>query len=239
MYFEHDEDDAPPKEAYGFWYFANRWAEESLRWLRAFGFLLVFLYPAFAQEVETRVATFCDQPEQVRWLNAGAPITLINQQSPNACGTFGAAFYRGKRVDSSYHDDIFAVLVVGLVTPHGVQQGTPMVQFAALEDAKVIRVQHNHAQGHNDYANWSSRKIQNCCNNDDCGEAQDEDVQDTPQGTFVRIEKEWCPVLSQHYITKGKSPDWSKSHVCVGKSTYYMALPPCERLLCYSGKGGT
>jgi hypothetical protein len=102
----------------------------------------------------------------------------------------------------------------------------------------VVWAQHNHARGHNDYLGWSSGKINNCCNNDDCGTLKDDEVRETATGTQVLIAGEWCPVLREHYITRGKSPDWNATHACVGKTPYYTAMPPCERLLCFSGKGG-
>jgi len=98
--------------------------------------------------------------------------------------------------------------------------------------------QHNHASGHNEYQNWASQKILNCCNNDDCGSLTDSEVRETPAGAEVQIAGEWCPVLREHYLTRGKSPDWSVPHACVGKSSYYRSLPPCQRLLCFSGRGG-
>lgn len=97
------------------------------------------------------------------------------------------------------------------------------------------RAQHNHAAGHGDYLNWSSRKVQNCCDNRDCGALTDDEVQETPNGTQVRIAGEWCPVLGMHYLTRGKSPDWNVAHACVSQNTY---AQPCERLLCFTGKGG-
>lgn len=98
--------------------------------------------------------------------------------------------------------------------------------------------QHNHTRGHNEYQNWSSQKIYNCCNNDDCGTKEDAEVRQTHTGTEVLIEDQWCPVLSIHWITRGKSPDWLKFHACVGKTIAWTSKPPCERLLCFVGKGG-
>lgn len=95
--------------------------------------------------------------------------------------------------------------------------------------------QHNHAQGHSEYQNWSSRKTGNCCNDQDCGSIRDSDVRQNSTGAEVKIDGEWCPVQAQHYLTRGKSPDWAVNHACVSKNT---SLSPCDRLLCFSAKGG-
>ncbi len=98
--------------------------------------------------------------------------------------------------------------------------------------------QHNHERGHADYQSWASGRTGNCCNNQDCGTLNDDEVREGPGGTEIKIDGEWCPVLREHYIVRGKSPDWNVAHACVGHSNYYLSLPPCERLLCFSGKGG-
>jgi hypothetical protein len=98
--------------------------------------------------------------------------------------------------------------------------------------------QHQHAQGHGEYQDWASQKTGNCCNNDDCGTLDDPEVRETTTGTEIAIDGQWCPVTPQHYIIKGKSPDWTKAHACVQKKSAYSSPNPCERLLCYSGPGG-
>lgn len=98
--------------------------------------------------------------------------------------------------------------------------------------------QHDHAQGHNEYQNWASKKTGNCCNNDDCGVLKDEEIRETTTGPEVAIDGLWCPVRPEHYIIRGKSPDWNKPHACIGKKSATYPVPPCERLLCYSGRGG-
>lgn len=94
--------------------------------------------------------------------------------------------------------------------------------------------QHNHGAGHNDYLGWSSQKVANCCNNQDCGALNDDEVRETQTGPEVRIGDQWCPVLRQHYLVRGKSPDWNTPHACVRK----YGEAGCERLLCYTPKGG-
>jgi hypothetical protein len=63
--------------------------------------------------------------------------------------------------------------------------------------------QHNHSRGHSDYAGWSSGKVSNCCNNDDCGELADDEFDDEfkdgPDGPQVLIDGQWCPVKREHY----------------------------------------
>ena len=39
--------------------------------------------------------------------------------------------------------------------------------------------QHNHAEGHNEYATWASHKATNCCNNMDCGVLNDDEWRET------------------------------------------------------------
>jgi hypothetical protein len=97
--------------------------------------------------------------------------------------------------------------------------------------------QHNHAEGHNEYATWASHKATNCCNNMDCGALNDDEWRETPEGTQVKISGQWCPVLPEHFIIRGKSPDWSKAHACVQPDVKYSTgrKTPCERLLCFSG----
>ena len=68
--------------------------------------------------------------------------------------------------------------------------------------------QHNHAEGHNEYATWASQKANNCCNNMDCGVLNDDEWRETSEGTQVKISGQWCPVLPEHFIIRGKSPDW-------------------------------
>lgn len=100
------------------------------------------------------------------------------------------------------------------------------------------QAQHNHGHGHHEYQNWSSGKVANCCNRDDCGGLQSTELRETATGPQVLIAGEWCPVLREHYLTRGKSPDWSVAHVCVGKNPYWLSKPPCERLLCFLSAGG-
>jgi hypothetical protein len=66
--------------------------------------------------------------------------------------------------------------------------------------------QHNHERHHNDYQAWQSLKTPNCCNNVDCGAIKDDETRQTATGIEIRIAGEWCPVLSTHLLTRGKSP---------------------------------
>jgi hypothetical protein len=113
-----------------------------------------------------------------------------------------------------------------------------MVAFAFVIVPSVASAQDNHARGHADYMYWSSGKVAYCCNNVDCGSLSDDTHRQTADGPQVLIDGEWCRVEPQHYLVRGHSPDWAVAHACVGRTEYWRSRPPCERLLCYVGKGG-
>lgn len=101
------------------------------------------------------------------------------------------------------------------------------------------RAQRNHAQHHASYNSWVNKADKGCCNNQDCGELADENERSTAAGIEVKIEGEWCPVQSFHYLKRGNAPDWSSAHVCVQKQYAGMpAVGACARLLCYQPKPG-
>lgn len=106
--------------------------------------------------------------------------------------------------------------------------------------ATPAHAQHNHAQHHASYNSWVNKQDKGCCDNQDCGELSDDNERTTSAGTVeVRIEGEWCPVLSFHYLKKGNAPDWSTSHVCVQRQFADMPITgACARLLCYQPKPG-
>ena len=97
------------------------------------------------------------------------------------------------------------------------------------------QAQHNHGAGHDEYQGWASRKVSNCCNNQDCGALKPDEIRETDTGPQVLISGQWCPVLREHYLTRGRSPDWSTPHACVRQS---QAIDPCDRLLCFTPSGG-
>ena len=99
--------------------------------------------------------------------------------------------------------------------------------------------QHDHARGHNEYQNWASKKTGNCCDDKDCGILNDDQVRETTTGPEVKVRGKWCRVLPEHFIIKGKSPDWNKPHACINYDFRTTYADDCDRLLCYSGKGGT
>jgi hypothetical protein len=82
-----------------------------------------------------------------------------------------------------------------------------------------------------------SRKASDCCNNMDCGALKDHEWRETSEGTQIKISEQWCQVRPEHYIIRGKSPDWSKARACVQPDVKYSTgrKTPCERLLCFSG----
>ncbi len=108
---------------------------------------------------------------------------------------------------------------------------------AVLVAALLIpaNAQHNHAQGHNDYQGWASQVTSNCCNNQDCRGLRDDETRETATGTEILIEGQWCPVLQQHRLIRGRSPDWSVNHACITTGSHGGT---CGRLLCYTPKGG-
>lgn len=98
--------------------------------------------------------------------------------------------------------------------------------------------QHNHDSGHHEYLNWASRKVANCCNNRDCGSLTDDDIRNGAEGQEIKIAGEWCPVRHEHYLVRGRSPDLSVPHACIGTGPAWIDRPPCERLLCFVDRGG-
>jgi hypothetical protein len=112
--------------------------------------------------------------------------------------------------------------------------------YAVLTTAVVLfatnsQAQHGHDEGHYDYSNWASKKTGNCCNDKDCGFLSADEWRETARGDEVKILGQWCPVKAEHYIIKGKSPDWTKAHACVAKGADHMYSNPCDRLLCFAG----
>lgn len=95
--------------------------------------------------------------------------------------------------------------------------------------------QHNHAQGHSEYQNWSSGKVASCCSNQDCGTVKESDIRQTSAGAEIKIDNQWCPVLPEHFLTRGKSPDWSTAHACIRVQP---TENTCDRLLCFLSAGG-
>ena len=95
------------------------------------------------------------------------------------------------------------------------------------------RAQHGHDAGHLEYSRWQSLRTINCCNSDDCGFLRDDELRQGAEGDEVKIRDKWCPVKPMHFLTQGKSPDWSRAHACVVKGSYFP--DDCERLLCFLG----
>lgn len=106
--------------------------------------------------------------------------------------------------------------------------------------------QHNHSHGHGDYKSWASGKTENCCDDRDCGSLKDDEWRESAAGTEVKIEGQWCPVQREHWLKRGKSPDWNKAHACIvprrplcdEDGCHDDTRSPCDLLLCFSGKGG-
>ncbi|MPZ38878.1 MAG: hypothetical protein GEU95_12595 [Rhizobiales bacterium] len=88
------------------------------------------------------------------------------------------------------------------------------------------------------YTNWVNKAGKGCCNNHDCRPipANFERTRNGQLEVFVIGEgvaagqSEWCPIHSQHYLSKGNAPDGSQSHYCVWQQA---GTTPCAQLLCY------
>lgn len=97
----------------------------------------------------------------------------------------------------------------------------------------AANAQHNHTEGHTHYENWVNGSDRGCCNDQDCGTLANEDERTVAGKLEVRVEGEWCPVLSWMYLKKGNAPNWQTAHVCVLRDKTYNPLPVCARLICY------
>jgi hypothetical protein len=98
--------------------------------------------------------------------------------------------------------------------------------------------QHNHAQGHDVYRNWVNQQDTGCCNNQDCGEIDDQDVKDDGSTVEVRIEGEWCVIRPWMYTKKGNAPNGDVNHACVLHKDNFDSRSPCQRLICFQPKTG-
>mgnify|MGYP001609994146 CR=1 FL=1 len=94
------------------------------------------------------------------------------------------------------------------------------------------------AKAHDPYTGWASQKTSNCCSNQDCDVLPAEDIRQTSNGTEVRVGVEWCSVRGEHYVIKGKSPDFTVHHACINKNPDATFANVCDRLLCFMGNGG-
>lgn len=93
-----------------------------------------------------------------------------------------------------------------------------------------------HAQGHDEYKTWTSRRMPGgCCSNQDCAPLKPEQWRESETGTEVEIEGQWCPVKHEHFLTRGKSPNWEVAHACIRPRYPGSNVAPCERLLCFAG----
>ncbi len=213
--------------------------------------------------LETNQGVICYTSQQVETYlsfegDTNASLAAVNQQGV-VCTDEHVQFVIGDLIKlvSAKHG-MWHVTEIGVVAI-GTQRGykyllKPEVLYTAFMEEKesvadhfvepnnmVVLVQHNHSEGHPDYLNWASGRTSNCCNEKDCGDLDESEVRETPTGTEVLVhvqgqKEKWCPVLKEHFITKGKSPDWSKPHACIIQSGW--VLDECQRFVCYAGKGG-
>lgn len=113
--------------------------------------------------------------------------------------------------------------------------GLALIYTVCVGYISGAKAQEHHAQGHNEYQGWASNKTSNCCNNDDCGDLADDEWRENNGRIEIHILGAWCPVLSEHYVIKGRSPNWERAHACVNKNANWSTADPCERLLCFMG----
>jgi len=97
-------------------------------------------------------------------------------------------------------------------------------------------MEHRHALGHGEYTDWASKKTNNCCNNEDCHYLTESDFRETADGTELKVGNKWCPVKEEHFVIRGRSPDWSRLHACINNYTSYQ--DQCDRILCFMRDGG-
>lgn len=109
----------------------------------------------------------------------------------------------------------------------------------SIYSAMNARGQEYHDRHHAHYQNWINKAGEGCCNDQDCGQLRDSDERTSNGYLEVRVEGQWCPVLSRHYLRSGNVPDASTAHVCAWRSHQKPHLGPCERLLCYQPKPGS
>lgn len=91
---------------------------------------------------------------------------------------------------------------------------------------------HNHDLHHAQYQTWQSNSGFNCCNDRDCGELPEDRIRENGQNIEVKVDDEWCPVLHEHLLKVGKSPDWSKAHACI-LAPHSILGTPCQRFKCF------
>lgn len=127
----------------------------------------------------------------------------------------------------------------------------------ALLWATAALAQQAHERGHNDYRNWASKKTDNCCNEQDCGELAPDEWRETPEGIEVKLKDRyygndgtpyshiidrkrdvWCPIKPEHYVLpgRGRSPNYDTPHLCARQYAESENADPCNRLLCFMGK---
>jgi hypothetical protein len=88
------------------------------------------------------------------------------------------------------------------------------------------------AQAHDPYTDWSSRVTSNCCHNRDCFQLSPERWRQTGARIEIKIRDTWCPVLPDHLLIRGRSPDGSAPHACINEGV--ATDNPCSRLLCFA-----
>jgi hypothetical protein len=111
-----------------------------------------------------------------------------------------------------------------------------LYSLAAVNVITVVLLWATLARGHDGYHGWASKKTGNCCNERDCSDVPDKEWRETDHGAELLIEGKWCPVLQEHFIIYGKSPNAEVAHACIrNRKDIPAGMDPCERLLCFVG----
>lgn len=100
--------------------------------------LLLGWFPVRAQEIEIGTGLICDTQKQIEryvaeFTTQEATLAAINADNENACGVLPVVYIRGEKISQVRNHqgtfDVVAIIVIGLVTPMGVIQGSPLPQF--------------------------------------------------------------------------------------------------------------
>lgn len=100
--------------------------------------------------------------------------------------------------------------------------------------AAILFITAYSVRSHDIYHDWVNFEGKGCCNNQDCFAIADSDERTFNGVHQVKVEGEWCPVLSKHYLKKGNGANHATAHICV--TGYYGGKTPCEKFICYQPK---
>jgi hypothetical protein len=139
---EYDLDDPLPPNS-DHWSFWTRRAETCLRLARLFGLIALFIalgLPQSAKAQSTAYGVVCNTPDQMRRFvladDATATLAAINAEQPLSCAAMSVSFFAGNIDGTIVAKDgvwkITHVLVVGVITPGGIQPIRPTPRWIAI-----------------------------------------------------------------------------------------------------------